>query len=1041
MEKYFTLSKRWIVLFMIPIFGFAEAQQNVGGKVTDSADGSGIPGVNVLVKGTTTGTVTDLDGNFKLEVSDSNTVLVFSYIGYVTQEVSVGDRSVIDIQLATDAKQLDEIVVVGYGTQKKKEVTGAVGSLGSETILKTPTADLGSAIQGQIAGVNVQAANGRPGETANIQIRGLSSIDADRLGPLYVVDGIPYQGNPNIAPEQIESIDVLKDGASAAIYGTRASGGVILITTKAGKAGELKVDFTSYAGIQNITSGTPLNNTQQQMYVEDVRLDAVGQEPLIFTFNPDALDYDSDFVGDVQNDNAVMQSYNLLVSGGEDNLTFSINTNYFGQDGVLINSGYDRFSTRLNGQFKTKKFRAFASMGITNERREQEPWALYEYAIVQPPWQRGLSDLDPVGSNGVFVPTRNAVQYGWLARQLQNEDDRTTNGYNLALNLEYEFVDGLSYQVNLGLNESNYRRKEFVPQFLTYGLNGLEPAGSNMDATIDETFRLNQGQVWENLLKYNKSFGAHSISAVAGLTYERYTENLVTAGVSTLLSNDTKVLGAGVSARVGGSDSERTLVGKLFRLQYSFNEKYMVSVSVRHDGSSAFGDDSRYATFPGASVGWNISEEGFFKNAGALSFISNMKLRGSYGQVGNQNIGLYLDQNTIQNGVDYVFGTGADESLASGAVQRGFANPLVQWETSISRNIGVDMSMFADRLNLSVDLYKNDRQDMLLPQALAPSNGTSPTRSENLYSSVVVNGGNMENKGIEVALNYRNETAFGLKWNIAGTFTKNINKVTDLNGIEGFAFSGGRPILSRGDRIDYTTFLIEGYEAGAFFLVQNEGVIKTAEQLADYQAINPNAMMGDIMYTDQLTVDTDGDGVPDAGDNVINDLDRVYSGSGQADFEAGLSLGADFKGFDLFVQTYASVGADLYNGSKLYAYSTGRHRDMYYMWSVHNSDSDIPTARTNQEHSNTRAFSDYYLEDGSYLRIRNITLGYSLPQSLLNGKLTSVRVYATAQNPFTFTKYEGYDPEIGGDGIYTRGVDVGNYPITRNFLLGLQVKF
>ena len=1000
------------------------SQQKVSGVVKDADDGTGLPGVNVLVSGTTIGTITDANGLYTIEVPGKSSVLKFSFIGYMTKEVVVNAQTVIDIELVTDITELQEIVVVGYGTQRKKEVTGAVASMKSDDILKAPTSDLGEAMQGSIAGVNVQAADGRPGAPANIQIRGLGSINGGAT-PLYVVDGIPFQGTPNIAPEQIESVEVLKDGASAAIYGVRASNGVILITTKRGEVGKTKVDFTAYRGIQNITSGTPLMNARQQLYAHDITLEALGREPVTFILDPNTLDFDSDFVGDVQNQNATIENYNLLVSGGQENINMSVNTNYFRQDGVLINSGFDRLSTRINGEFRKDRFKAFAGVGFTIENQEHEPWALYEYAISQNPGQRGLFDVPRIGPNQVQVEGDNEILFGFLGRQLGNEDSRRINSSNIALNLEYKVTDDLTLRTNLGRNTWNYQRSFFQPQFLVFDRNGeFSPTGSRPLATLQESFIFNTRNVVEGIADYKKSFGKHRLEALVGVTYEEFESKNVGAAVNGLLSNDTRVLGAGEEGLPPtGQESRNTLAGKLGRIRYNFDDRYLFSANVRYDGSSNFGPDNRYELFYGGAFGWNISEEQFFQGAG-LDFITNLKMRLSYGRVGNQDIGAYNFLAFIESGVDYPFGP--DEELGIGAIQRGYANPFVQWETNISHNIGLDADLFGGRMNFTFDYYVNNKKDMLLDERLAPSTGTWQPRAENEWNSRTVNAGNMTNEGIEVALSYRGQTPFGLKWQVAATFTRNVNEVTDLNDATGLVFGGGRPIVSNGTNTDLTTYLAKGREAGAFFLVQHTGVIKTQEQLETYREIESSAQLGDMMYIDQN------------GDNRIDDLDRVYSGSGQPDFESGINLNLEYKGFDLFLQGYYFHGAEIYNGAKLYAYTQGRHLDQYFAWTPQNPGSDIPASRQDRLHNNNRAWSDYFLEDGTYFRIRNITLGYNVPQSILNGKLTRARLYFTAMNAFTFTGYEGYDPEVGGDGLLTRGVDLGNYPVTRRFLLGLQ---
>ena len=1014
----------------------AQAQKaSVSGSVT-SEDGP-VPGASIVIKNSTDGTVSDFDGNYTLE-AEANDVLVFSYMGFVTQEVEINGRSSIDVLLQIDQNLLDEVVVIGYGVQKVKEVTGAVVNLDSEVIQKQMTADLGQAIQGQIAGVNVEASSGRPGEAANIQIRGLGSLSPNALSPLYVVDGIPYQGNPNIPPEQIASIDVLKDGAAAAVYGTRASNGVILITTKKGQIGRMKVELNAYSGVQNITSGTPLMNTQEQMYAEEVKLEALGRDPLIFQFNPDALDYDSDFVGDVQNDNAPISNINLIVSGASENISLSFNSNYFEQEGVLINSGFNRFTNRLTGEFKKGRFKAFATIGLTEENTEQEPFALYEYSITQRPWQPPLGGLSSVGENGVEIPVRNAILYSYLSRELENSDDRKVNATNLAVNMEYEILEGFKIKLNGGQNTWNYRRKFFRPQYLVYNTDGsFNPTASREDALLNEDYILTDRSVFEGMLTYEKYFGDHKINLVGVLSSEKFNTKQVGVGVIGLLSNDTPVLGAGSAGTNPTSyDFTNTLTGMLFRGQYNYKEKYLFSASYRRDGSSNFGPENRYGDFWGFSAGWNISEEGFMANA---KNVNALKLRASWAEVGNQSIPAYSFASQIESGVNYPFGLA--ETLSIGAIQRRYADPNIKWETNVSTNFGVDLVMFDNRFTFNMDLYENKREDMLLLERLPASSGVYHPRTENVYDVRIINAGNMVNKGIEIAASYKNSIDRAFQWNISGTFTKNQNEVTDLNGTD-IGYANGRPIVSLGPNIDYTTFLAEGYEAGAFFLVQNDGVIKTQEELDEYRSIDAGAQLGDIRYIDQPTVDTDNDGIPDSGDGQINDNDRVYSGSGQADFYAGLNFGANFKRFDLYVQTYYSHGAEIYNGARLYAYTQGRHKEQYYMWSPQNADSDVPTDRENAYHANVRAWSDYFLEDGSYFRIRNITLGYSFHELMgQDSFLTKARIYLTAQNPFTFTKYNGYDPEIGGDGLFLRGVDRGNYPVTRQFLLGFQLTF
>ncbi|MEM7510985.1 MAG: SusC/RagA family TonB-linked outer membrane protein, partial [Bacteroidota bacterium] len=750
--------------------GFIHAQsQPISGVVI--GNGGKLIGASVMVKGTKTGVLTNSDGAFTIDASPED-LLVINYYGFTTQEISVGKETSFNIELTSSINTLEEVVVVGYGTQRKKEVTGAVVNVGSDVISRTATPDLGASLQGMVAGVNVQASSGRPGDVANIQIRGLGSINSNALGPLYVVDGIPFEGNPNIAPEQIESIDILKDGAAASVYGTRASNGVVLITTRRGSSGKMKVDFNAWGGVQNITSGTPLMNAREQMYAEEVRLEALGRDPLIFFFNPRALEFDSDFVGDVQNDNAPIQNYNLTVSGGLKDITLNVNTNYFNQDGVLINSGFDRLTNRITGEFNKGKFKVFATVGFTGENREQEPFALYEYSIVQTPWQPPLSGLSSVGENSVEIPVRNAIQYSFLSQQLDNTDERRTNSSNIAVNVQYEILDGLRFKLNLGRNTWEYRRKFFRPQYLVYNQDGsFNPTASRENAILNEDFIWTERRTWENVLTYAKSFGNHNINLLGVLSFEEFDSKALGTGViySENSSNDLQTLGSGSEAiRPYSNDERRTLTGKLARLQYNYNDTYLFSASYRRDGSSKFSENNRYGDFLGFSAGWNIHNESFFSVKG----INGLKVRASWAEVGNQNIADYAFTPVIETGINYPFGP--NESLSFGSIQRSYVDPNIKWETTISKNLGIDLSMLEGRLNFTADVYENAKEDMLLQERLPASAGVYQTRAIGVYDVKVTNAGNMVNRGVELALSYLNQTRWGLKYRITSTFTKNV---------------------------------------------------------------------------------------------------------------------------------------------------------------------------------------------------------------------------------------------------------------------------
>ena len=1007
----------------------------VKGKVTDSASGEGIPGASIYIKGTTNGTITNDQGFYSIKAEKAS-VMVFSFIGYTAQEITVTDKQIVDVALRMDVFSIDEVVAVGYGTQKKKEITGAVTQVKTDELTRVVSSDFTKSLQGQVAGVNVTESSGRPGDQANIQIRGLGSISSDS-SPLYVVDGIPYNSNPNIASEDIATVDILKDGASAAVYGTRASNGVVLITTKRGKAGETKVSFASYFGIQNITSGTPLLNTPQHLYVDEMVQQSQSAHSSILHYNPNAMDYNTDFVGAITNDNAPIQNYNITLSGGKDNLTFNVNSNYFNQDGILRQSGYDRFTTRANATLKKGKFNGFVSLGVMHSNKEQEPWGLYEFAMFQGPYRPPLGDYATT-DNTVIITGNNPDHVGFLSKLLNQTDNRVEDSYSVSANLKYEIIKGLTYQVNLGMNKWGYNRKFWQPQYLVYNTAGdINEGGSRRDAILSEEFQNSLKYTMENILNYNKTFGGiHNVSGLIGYTIERTDRQTVSMEKRAFVSNSVQVFDGGSSlTSIGGNDSYHRIVGKLARAQYNYDGRYFISASIRQDGSSVFGPENRYGYFPGVSVGWNIKDENFMAG---FTNIDNLKLRASYGEVGNQGIPPYLYDAYIDPNIDYVLGPESSDDLGAGAIQRGYGNPGIKWETNTSRNIGVDLSMFRGRFNFTADIYKNDKKDMLLKVVLPASTGTTVPNDWGNYNSIYANVGNMVNKGIELSASYKGKTSFGLGWDLAGTFTKNKNEIIDLGDLEDLPLQDSKPGNWRSAFQDITTYMKPGYEAGAFFLIKTDGIFKTADELAAHvftkadgskKAIQPNAQLGDVKM-----IDSNNDG-------VIDDKDRVYSGSGMPKFESGLILNLDYKGFDLNMQLYYSYGNKVYNGARLFAYSMKRHEDLYYMWTPQNPNSDIPAGRASSEHDNFRSRLDYYLEDGSFLRVRTLSLGYTIPKKIFNGKIDNVRFYVTGQNPFTFTRYKGYDPEIGGNGVSNRGVDKGNYPVTRKFLFGVNVDF
>ena len=615
----------------------------------------------------------------------------------------------------------------------------------------------------------------------------------------------------------------------------------------------------------------------------------------------------------------------------------------------------------------------------------------------------------------------NVDHVGYLARIMSVTDNRKENSYSASANLKYKITNNLVYQVNLGYNNYDYFRKQFQPQFFTYDNTGtVNVLGSRMLAILEQDNSNSNKTTIENVVSYNNTFGKHKLGIVAGYTIEQMNSRAATAVENDFISNSVQEFNGGSTlVSMSGSSVEHNVIGKLARIQYSYNDKYLLSASGRYDASSRMGYDHKYGFFPGVSAGWNISQEPFLKN---VSQIQNLKLRASYGELGNEGIGDYLYSAYVIPNVDYVWGPESSDQLGLGAIQRGYANPEIKWETSISRNIGLDLSMFQGKFTLTTDYYQNSKRDMLLNVTLPASTGTNTAYGN--YNSIVANVGNMENKGIELSATYKGETNYGLSYSITGTFTSNKNKITSMGTVGDLALNNSK-LGSWTGNDDVLTYMKVGYPAGSFFLVQDAGVIKDADQLALAKKAQPTPQLGDMMYVDQND------------DGVINENDRVYMGSGQPKAESGLTMNANYKGFDLSIQLFYSYGNKVYNGAKQFAYHNNRAEVLYNMWTPYNSTSDIPTP----SHENMRSRSSMFLEDGSFLRVRNLSLGYTFPKSLTKGIFDSARIYFTAQNPFTFTHYEGFDPEIGGNGVSTRGIDAGNYPITRKFMTGIQLDF
>lgn len=1017
-DKVYRYNIVFFLTILLSSFNANAQDITIKGTVTDSADNTPLPGVTVIVKGTTKGESTDFDGKYTIKAKIGETLL-FAYLGMKNKEVKITGTT-LNVSLESDTESLDEIVVVGYGAVKKREITGAVNRVDVESIEQFVTSDVASRLQGQIAGVSISSASGEPGEAANIQIRGITSLSGTNT-PLFVVNGIPQIGDPGLSPNEIETIDVLKDAASTAVYGSRGAAGVILITTKKGKEGTMNIDFETNVGFQFLGEGTPLMNTEDQLFFEINTYNYFGGFPPVTNTNPEWLNNDNKFDDYVLVNAAEVNTYNLNISGGTKNFTYNASGSLFDQDGSLINSNFKRYNGRISTTYKTDNWNINGSVATTNENRRRSSTGLIVTASRYRPY---FPEIDP-NADVAFVNSSGGTQTPAVAlgQALKRKDDSTRDRTNISLGVRRKITKNLDFLTNIGASITNDFRNIFRPRFDLFNVDDGEietdPTRSGVTTSATRTTKFS----WDGGLDFKRKIGKHNISIQGVVTLEKDKNKAFFASIEGITNNEISILNGGtVNENVGsGFDYTTKRIGTLGRIQYNYDGKYIISALARYDGSSRFGRNFRWGTFPSVAVAWNVSSEPFWKPFKKV--VNRFKLRLSHGQTGNDSFSDYEFASTIAPFADYIFDVN-DASVDFGSSIRSYANRDVKWETSISNNIGVDLSFLRNKFSLTLDYYNTQKEDMLFPVTLPGSSGA-------YYDpNLILNVGNMTNKGLEIAANYRANIGKS-KLRIGATFTSNDNEITKVAG-DGVVFNSNSTVIS-GDPSSAASVLAKGYEAGAFFLFETNGTIQTQEQLDAYRMFpsRASANFGDLIY-----IDTNGDG------NITNE-DRTYHGSGLADYELGLNLKWDIGQFDFSMNWYGTVGAEIINGNKAATYGWQRHQDLVNQWTPNNPTSNIPSFRgRSREHPNYAGTTDYWIENGDYLRLKQITLGFSLPKETREViGVNKFRIYASAQNPLTITSYQGYDPEIGGSNVARRGIDDSRYPISAIYSLGVKVNF
>lgn len=1034
--EYVVIDENLIVLKKIR----SDQQMNITGKVTD-VNKNPLPGVNILEKGTVNGAVTDLNGEYSIAVNNEDAVLKFSFIGYLTEEISVSGKTTIDVVLVEDIKSLDEVVVIGYGTQKKSDLSAAMVSVGGEDLERTPASSFDQALQGKAAGVMVATSSGQPGGETNVRIRGYGSLNNSE--PLYVVDGVILNSAnrdnrvdystpklnilSTVNVNDIESINILKDASATAIYGSRAGNGVVLITTKSGKSGQAKVNYDAYYGMQEpVGKVDVMNAAQMTQFSNEARING-GLVPFNHWSDPEALGEGTDWQSEIFR-KAPVQNHQLSASGGTENNTYYISFGYMDQQGIIYNSDFSRYSLRINTNNKvTDRIRIGNNLTLSNSTSNSIENGNYSGGVVG-------SALNMSPTIPVYIETPSGREYAGPGSYEAIYTGRSSNPLRKSklplresirkralgnLFVEYEFIKGLTYKANLGIDYTFSSNRSFNPR---YGELSQYPGDQpiNTDSIPDaEANKINDANLlMENTLTYVTQIAEkHSLTAMAGYTAQRFDQDRSDASSNNHMLNELTTVAAGSLDGRSGSQtlSTKTYVSYIGRLMYNFDSRYYLTANFRRDGSSVFGSNEKYANFPSFSAAWRISSESFMSQF--QNIISDLKIRGSWGQSGVDG--------SIPSGVEYPIVGNKFTYIFNGQVYPGFApgnlpNKSLRWETAEQWDIGFDLSMFSQKVQLYADYYRKRQFDIINLQPVPRLLGVVVWYYSPMEITQTVNGPEVINEGFELTGNYYG--AIGkLNFDVGLNYTTYHNKIVKLTD----------DIVDNNYGNSYITMSREGHSLNEFYGFVTDGII-TDENDPALEA-QTNSSLGDIRFKDV----SGPEGIPDG---EFNDFDRTFIGSPVPDYTIGLNLNVDFNGFDFRTSVQGVQGMDVYNVNMIRLMTSidqaNKHIKMLDRWSPENPDGKYPRAVATDPNNNQRN-SDRYIEDGSYLRVQKIELGYSLPVNLINKiNMSQLRFYASVENAFLFTNYSGYDPDVG-----IGAIDVSMYPRPRTFLLGINVGF
>lgn len=1023
------------------LFGGSSLEAKVvKGLVTSASDGEALIGATVKLEGTKTATITDFDGNFQIE-ADEGQKLEVSYIGFITKTVTVRGEF-LDIKLEEESNALEDVVVIGYGVQKKKLVTGATTQLKGEDIAKLNTNNALQAMQGQTPGVNIISESGQPGSGMKVIIRGQGSNTSN--APLYIIDGIPGDIN-NINPSDIESIDVLKDAASAAIYGAQAANGVVLVTTRSGKEGHAQVTFDAYFGWQTATRKIDMLNAQEYMTLMDEQNVNSGGTP--YDWSSYASIYNQR-TGEINNtnwidamfkDNAPQQSYTLGVTGGSSTSTYAVSLGYYSQEGIVGGkraSNYERYNFRANLQ--QKLFNGFLTVGEnvsmayvknnnigTGSMYNNRLRPAYATSPLQPMWVADQPTRDDLNDGYSYSVATDWYQYDgnpvaalYRGRNISDSQNWVANVY-----AEIEPIKNLKIRTQLGFNHNSSDYRSYSPSYTS------TTNDSRGSSEVNQNMYKGWTLTWTNTATYDFTVGDHAFNAMIGMEAERFEGDNMN-GTNTLLDifddwehaylNNAANLNTGYLQGYPSADYRR--VSYFGRIGWNFKDTYLLNATLRADGSSRFAKGNRFGYFPSVSAGWVITNEKFMQ--GISKIMDYFKLRISWGQVGNNSIDdyLYLAPISLVGG-EYNFGTGKGSSAdSSGAYPSRLGNDNLKWETSEQTDLGFDARFAGGRLNLNFDAYWKTTKDWIVQAPVIATAGAD---------APYINGGDVENKGVEVGLTWSDNIG-KVKYNIGGNFAYNHNEVGSIPTADGI-IHGSTNVMFNNQSEFYR--ISEGHAMGYFWGYETNGLFQNQQEIDDWVAAG-NGVLSGIQPGDVKLIDQNHDG-------TLDDNDKVDLGNGIPKFNFGFNLGLTWKELDFSMVWSGAAGFKIANGGyRNWGNSSQSNYTTYFLgrWTGEGTSNSIPRL-TNNDISWTN-FSDLYLQDGDYIRLANVTIGYDFAK-LINCKyISQARLYVQAQNLFTFTKYNGMDPEVGyGEDDWASGIDTGSYPHARTFIVGVNLKF